>query len=82
MSHETNRVIQNSTTEHRNAMEGATEEMTYFVSPSAQATDSQPGMKPGSRENHRLTSRRKQSRTLISAKDKGPSFLYSSCSTL
>lgn len=33
----------------------------------------QPGMKPGSRVNQRPTSRKKQSRTLISAKERGPS---------
>lgn len=80
-SHDTDRALLNSTTKLRRAIEGTAEGRTYFVSPSAQATDSQPGMKPGSRENHRLTSRRKQSRTLTSAKEKGPSFLYSSRST-
>lgn len=61
---------------------GTREPATYFISPSSQASDTQPGMKPGSRENHRPTSRRKHSRTLASAKEKGPSFLYSSRSTL
>lgn len=56
----------------------AREPATYFVLPSSQASDPQPGMKPGSLENHRPTSARKQSRTLASAKDTGPSFLYSS----
>lgn len=60
---------------------GVREPATYFVSPSFQASDTQPGMKPGSRENHRPTSRTKQSKTLASAKEKGPSFLYSSRST-
>lgn len=62
-------------------MKGAAGGATYFVFPSAQAIDTQPGMKPGSRVNHRPTSRKKQSRTLISAKERGPSFLYSAHST-
>lgn len=56
--------------------------VTYFVWPSSQASDTQPGMKPGSRENHRPIIRRKQTRTLASAKEKGPSFLYSCRSTV
>ena len=62
-------------------MKGAAGAATYFVFPSAQAIDTQPGMKPGSRVNQRPTSRKKQSRTLISAKERGPSFLYSARST-
>lgn len=65
----------------RRATEGAAGGATYFVFPSVQAIDTQPGMKPGSRVNQRPTSRKKQSRTLISAKERGPSFLYSAHST-
>ena len=57
----------------RRATEGAAGGATYFVFPSAQAIDTQPGMKPGSRVNQRPTSRKKQrSRPSANARQRKP----------
>lgn len=81
MSPKTNRALQNWMAEKEESHRGHCRLVTYLVLPSTQVIDCQPGMKPGSRENHRPTSRKKQSRTLTSAKERGPSFLYSAHST-